>query len=437
MLVDLIDSFDALDGIADTWDSVYLADPHARYFLSFPFLRRWLSSLNGEWFVLAAKPARDAAYQAFLPLRLRSYARPDGQIVSDLLMAGNYGSDYTGLVALPHTSDASIPAFAQALQLLHWQAIKLDYVPAADDRYRQLLAHFRSATFAIRRETRTNKRDNVDNLVCPVADLQGGWEAYLSTLSSNTRQKLRRLLRQYESDPELEITEPAADTIQADIIEMMRLWMNKWSERKGPQRARSIVATNGRMLLDAFRAGELYMPILRRNDRLVAALATFVDPLKHAAHFYMTGRDETFDGPSPGLLLHAYSMRSLIGRGVVVYDFLRGNEPYKATFENRREQLMCVSVATRNGLNLGGRLEQRTLPTALVIATRAHRSGEFRKAAVGYGQILAVDPKRVDALYRYGRLLQAMGKASSARKLLAAARAASEGDRAAEIDEPA
>ncbi|MNT86326.1 hypothetical protein D3C72_2265990 [compost metagenome] len=56
---------------------------------------------------------------------------------------------------------------------------------------------------------------------------------------------------------------------------------------------------------------------------------------------------------------------------------------------------------------------------------------------MGYGQILAVDPKRVDALYRYGRLLQAMGKASSARKLLAAARAASEGDRADEIDEPA
>ncbi|MNL76536.1 hypothetical protein D3C87_2025190 [compost metagenome] len=59
----------------------------------------------------------------------------------------------------------------------------------------------------------------------------------------------------------------------------------------------------------------------------------------------------------------------------------------------------------------------------LALATAAHRQGRFRQAAIGYGQVLAQNPDNIDALYRYGQLLQFIGQLQSARRLLGRARA--------------
>lgn len=423
MIVEIVDTMDGFDQLAQNWDEVYLADPHARYFVSHRFLRRWLRAFGGQWFVLAAKPTARSKYEAFLPLRLRTYARPDGHCVSEILMAGNYGADYTGLVALPARLNSAMPAMAGALKLMHWHQISFDYVDAGDMRYRELLNHFADPAFRISSEFRVNKRDNVNNLVCPVVHLPGQWELYLEQLSANTRQKLRRLLRAFEADPSLTITQPTAASIRDDIEKMNALWLTKWSDRKGVERAQRILATNRQMLLDAFANGDLFMPILRQNGQVVAALATMLDPLKRGANFYMTGRDESFEGPSPGLLLHAYSIRALIERNFVTYDFLRGDEPYKALFGTRLEHLQCLRVTTRSGLNLGNGIEARAASTVLALATAAHRQGRFRQAAIGYGQVLKQNPDNIDALYRYGQLLQYIGQLQSARRLLGRARA--------------
>lgn len=417
MIVDLIDTIEELDRLADNWDEVYGADPHARYFLSHRFLRQWLPPFQGHWFVLAAKPTQRSRYEAFLPLRMRTRALKDGRCVSELLMAGNYGADYTGIIALPDRVRSAMPALARALKLLHWSQISFDYVAADDRRYLKLLNHLSGPALRIGTEVRINRRDNVDNLICPVVQLPGDWDAYLSTLSPNMRQKLRRLLRALDADPALEITQPTAASIVADVEDMNRLWVAKWEERKGAERARRIVATNRQMLLHAFVRGDLFMPILRENGRMVAALATFVDPIKRAAHFYMTGRDETFAGPSPGLLLHGYSIRALIGQGIGIYDFMRGDEAYKLLFGTQQKPLQCIRVSTRSGLNLGDDLEPRAIQTALALATAAHRNGRFRQAAVGYGQILSHDPDNIDALYRYGQLLRHIGQTTDARRL--------------------
>ncbi|MFX8797557.1 GNAT family N-acetyltransferase, partial [Acinetobacter baumannii] len=76
----------------------------------------------------------------------------------------------------------------------------------------------------------------------------------------------------------------------------------------------------------------MYLPTLWKEDRPLAALATLIDRRKHAFLFYMTGRDETFDGPPPGVILHAHSIRHAIAGGFTEYDFLRGNESYKYSF---------------------------------------------------------------------------------------------------------
>jgi tetratricopeptide (TPR) repeat protein len=133
----------------------------------------------------------------------------------------------------------------------------------------------------------------------------------------------------------------------------------------------------------------------------------------------MTGRDETFEGPSPGLILHAHSIRHAIQNGFTEYDFLRGNEPYKYSFGVKERRIRCVAIDTHNGLNLGGRLDLRTIADALTAATELHQAGKLPEAENAYRQVLTVEPDHADAVHRLGQLLAAKEDHAGAKRMFA------------------
>jgi len=417
MRVDVIDRIEDFAALAADWNRVYKADERARYFLSHPFLSGWLPTLKQNWLVLAARDGRNGPHRAFFPLRISATRRRDGSYANVIYMAGNYGADYTGMICEPAIEREAVSAFAARFKQMHWQAINLDYVPAGDHRYKLFAAHFPKATFAVDRERRINLRDNVDNLVCPWARLPGSFEDYLAGLSANMRQKLRRLLRALDTDPRLTIELSTARTFEADLAALGRLWAGKWGERKGAARTVSLLNASRALVRQVWASGDLFMPVLRRNGEVVAILAIFLDRQKRVAHFYMTGRDESFEGPAPGLLLHAWSIRQLIGEGCIVYDFMRGNEPYKWLFGSEPMYLQCLRVTTRSGRNLGGRLDRRSLPVVIEGATQMHRKGKFAEAEAAYLQVLALEPDNLHAIYRYAQLLETRGDYGRAGKL--------------------
>jgi len=138
---------------------------------------------------------------------------------------------------------------------------------------------------------------------------------------------------------------------------------------------------------------------------------------KRSFLFYMAGRDEKFDGPPPGVILHAHSIRYAIAKGFTEYDFLRGNEPYKYSFGVKERRIRCVVVGTKNGLNLGGRIDRRSLPDLLKEATELHQAGKLVEAERGYRQILDVEPRNADAIHRLGQLFAAKGDQIAAKRL--------------------
>ena len=58
-----------------------------------------------------------------------------------------------------------------------------------------MTACFPKAGFHTTKVDKVNKVDGVDNIICPYAPLPNDWNAYLDALSTNTRQKIRRLLK--------------------------------------------------------------------------------------------------------------------------------------------------------------------------------------------------------------------------------------------------
>ena len=171
------------------------------------------------------------------------------------------------------------------------------------------------------------------------------------------------------------------------------------------------------MLTRSFHSGLLYLPTFWHGDRPVAALATLVEPRKRTFSFYMTGRDETFEGPPAGMILHAYSIRHAIEHGFVEYDFLRGNELYKYSFGCNERKIHSTVLETRSGRNLGGRIDPRCIPDLLQQATELHRKGKSADAEIGYRRILEIQPKHADALHRLGQLLAAKGDFAAAKRL--------------------
>ncbi len=417
MRIDVINTLPKLMKLEASWNTIYDRDPHARVFLSWRWLSGWLSQVYGPWFILAAKgEASDAPYVGFLPLRTQAKV-VDGHIRNELNMAGNFAADYTGILCDPAIEHQVIPAFARHLKGLNWAAFNLDNILMSETRLRLLLAHFPQSRFRSRNVERMLKATSTNNCICPYVRLPSDWDSYLQTLSPNTRHNIRRLMRRIdESGGAYRLDHATPATAERDIDGLLGLWKTKWETSKG-KTINNLVRSNRQMLMRSFESGLLFVPTLWNGEQLVGALATMVDPRRRSMHVYMTGRDESFDGPSPGVVMHADSIRHAIANGFVEYDFMRGNEPYKYPFGVSEQTIRCMVLETRNGMNLGGQFDRRTIPGALELATELHRAGKLAEAERGYGQILQLDPRNPDAIHRLGQLLAASGEHNRAKAL--------------------
>jgi tetratricopeptide (TPR) repeat protein len=414
MRIDIIDSIKGLNDVRANWEAVYDADPEAQYFLSWTWISKWLAAVDRPWFVFAARPDGDSsAYVAFFPLWLGTKERKSGGFYNEIHMGGSYMADYTGVLCRPEFQEQAIPAFASRLKQLNWTNLRLEELRASEQRVSLLMQAFPESEFSVATIDRVN-RDKIDNSICPAAPLPGDWDSYLETrLSANTRQKIRRVLRQLEKSGEFRITIAERDTFERDLEILLRFWTTRWGRRKG-ENLKAILANNRLMLRHAFATGTLFMPVLWKGERPLGALAILVDERKKSFLFLIAGRDETFDGPPPGLVLHAHSIRHAIRNGFVSYDFLRGNEPYKYSFGVEERRLTCLLLATKDGKNLGGKLDKRSLPFVLKRSMEHHRAGRHAKAEPGLRQILDLEPRHADALYCLGQITAKRGEHATA-----------------------
>ena len=418
MRVDVIEGFDALRRVRGDWDAAYAADPEASLFMSWRWIADWLATRPTVWLVLAARPAPDAPYVAFLPLRMRVRFDKARGFSNELYLAGSGYADHAGVVAHPDFEVEAISAFTDTLRRqLNWARLTLDNLWMSDRRRRLFLSAFDERRFVHKDIEYIDKVARTDHSICPSIALPADWDAYLDTLSANNRQKIRRWLRKVEASEDYAVTLADSETYARDIDMLMGLWKSKWAGRKG-SRTDDLVQCNRDMLIRAAQNGTLFLPVFRHAGRPVAALAILADPVKKAMLFVITGRDETYDEAPAGYLLHAYSIRHAIAQGFATYDFLRGDEPYKYLFASQEGRLRACSVTTRNGDNLGGALDPRGLARMRDMAFDLERKRQPAAAERAYRQILGLRPDDALTLYRLGRLLAGRAEHAEAARLL-------------------
>lgn len=416
MKIDIFDTLADLERIHDDWDRIYLEDTESHLFLSWDWLQKYLSHRH-RWFVLALKQDGDTRYCAFLPLKVSTYQdEKTGLFCDEIRMAGNYGADYTGFLCRPGLEDAAADAFSAHIGKENWTTVTFDYFYTTSSRLDRLLAAFPDNGF-VQASTEHGNPDGIDNTICPYVNLPESFDDYLAThMSAPTRQKLRRFMRMVESSPDYRITHATPETIERDLDTLFRLWRLKWAERKGSKVDRLIALTR-EMLLDAFHAGALDVPVLWYRDRPLGVLANLLDRQKKTILFYITGRDEEWTTPSPGLLLHGFAIRKAIAEGYQVYDFLRGNEAYKYSFGVEERRIRSIRVTTLSGRNLRNCLNPRSIEHVYERAAELHKQGRLDRAEPGYRQVIHTMPTHVRARYGLAQLFDDKGEHDEAEYL--------------------
>ncbi len=409
MRVDVITDRSRLMELRDNWNEVYAADPDAQFFLSWTWMLAWLGDIEREAFVLAAHT--DGAYRAFLPIT--SYAVPakDGGCHSVFEIAGQGVGDYGGLLCHPAHEAEAIEALFGQIRQMGWRQFVLKAFRASDERLRAALKCFPRGKFTSK-DFDDIYPDGTDHSIFPGIDLPDDWDDFLAaSLSSDSRRKVRRFLRQVEQSDEFRITETTQDTLERDLKVLFDLWSTKWgSDRMGPY-----LKAHADMFRHCQGEGVLYMTVLWSEDRPIGALANLLDETKKVMLFKIMGRDLAFKNPSPNFVLYAHAIRHAIALGYKSCDFLQGNHRFKYSFGAVDRKTHNVEITRRRDRAAGPLLDRADVAQALHHNVALHRQGRLKEAERGYRQILRLDPLSQPAAAGLKRI-EAAKKAPPAKK---------------------
>ncbi|MDQ3799953.1 MAG: GNAT family N-acetyltransferase, partial [Acidobacteriota bacterium] len=195
------------------------------------------------------------------------------------------------------------------------------------------------------RRTKTPFRQNIEKTaICPQVDLAGGWEAVLK--NSKRGSNFKRRLKQLEKMPGFEFRSVTSPEEAAEAFERFyRLHEKRWlkdggSELSGHPR---LVSFQRDLVAALAEAGLLRFDELWVEGECRSSVYGLDDG--RAFYYYNSGYDLEWANYSVGLVLIGLSIKSAIGRGCTLYDFLRGDETYKFDWASHQAELVTLSLS--------------------------------------------------------------------------------------------
>ena len=303
---------------------------------------RWLSAW---WRNYGPDDAQRARTQLFVPCLFDDADRlvgvapwyldhhgPQGYTLR-MLGSGEVCSDYLSVLCQPHMEYAVTQALADYLtddglaagpDRPHWDLLQLDGIDAEDTAMAHLLRHLADRGCTVHRR---------DALSCWRLELPATWDEYLQTLSKNYRKQVRRLQRNVLDSGRavLHSVEKSEDLPRAVDV-LIDLHQRRWAAlgKPGCFASQRFAAFHYEVVPQLLHAGQLQLHWLELDGR--PAAAEYDLAAGGVIYAYQSGIDPDLIGEQPGRLVTLATLRRAIEHGFRAYDFLRGDEPYKARF---------------------------------------------------------------------------------------------------------
>ena len=361
----------AVTRATDRWERLRPAAPTETIFLTPDWLETWWRHLGppGRPSLLVIEENCEA--HALAPL----YRAPIG--VGGLVALRPLGlgvSDYLDLL-LP-TDGATRRACLEALLnglLAHpsgWDALDLLNVPGESPTADELprLARSRGLPCAV-----------LPAYLRPAIDLHDNWGAYLKSRPGRFRYNLRSRLRRLGRHGHVGFRSARdPDEVRAGLPELVRLHARRWLG----QRTATIFSSSPRgraFYAEACRRyaarGLLDLTFLEVDGRPVAGSLGLVE--RGTFYYYMPAWEPELSAYAPSSLLLAHLIERAHAAGIRRFDFMLGDEPYKAQWANEHRRTVRVIIGNRG---LSGRAAFGLLVAGHRLRQRARASAALRDA---------------------------------------------------------
>lgn len=331
------------------WKGLYQVCAHPNPFLSWEWQRSWMDSHpSGAPLVVVAASSRGMP-TGLLALQRR---RHRGLRVLEFLGQQSGGDDLDCLLVSSASAETARRLVATALSHHPWDVLRCESAAAG------------SAIAAALAQA-----PGVTDLSCepgewlPWLRLTHSFEEFLGGQSANFRAQVRRrrrALQQLEPRTYLECLTACTD-IEHGLPHLVRLHQLRRHEAgdagvfqtRGSRRFLSLAAER------LARRGACRLYLLRTPATVLAALIGF--EAKGRFFYYQSGLDPGWAGWSPGTVLLSHVIEDCISRGLQQFEFLRGEESYKArwTSERRRSTTLLAAGSARGRLYLNLRAWRR------------------------------------------------------------------------------
>jgi CelD/BcsL family acetyltransferase involved in cellulose biosynthesis len=349
MHIRCLTSLDELAPYADDWDRLAADSPFRRWTWLSHWWRHYGPTSDTE--ALRSRLATlcvfdDTALIGVAPWYLECSAMR-GRVLRSL-GSGEVCSDYLGVLCDPAREDAVLESLADYLvknalddgqDAMRWDLLDLDGIDAEDRTMSAFADRLADLGCSVHRRA---------GLSCWRMDLPVEWEAFVASLSRSLRRDVRRLERNL-----LDTDRVVVHRIKRieDLPEAMDIFVDLHQRRRkslgeaGCFASARFLAFYRDVVPDLFRQGQIEFFWLELDGRPVAAEYQLVS--NGVLYEYQAGMDPEATKHQPGKLIDVAILRQAIASGYRAFDFLRGNERYKARFGGRSRPSVEFRVAPR------------------------------------------------------------------------------------------
>jgi CelD/BcsL family acetyltransferase involved in cellulose biosynthesis len=297
-----------------------------------------------------------------------------GRVIAPL-GSGDVCSDYQSILTLPTDAPAVTEAIADWLtdtaddQASHhgWDLLHLDNIAADDVAVGTLVSHLWSGGNTVHREPGAN---------CWRIALAGDWEQYVESLSKSHRKQVRRLEREsLRTERAVLRTAGSPESLARGMALLVELHQARWQSLGQPgcfsneafagflHEAAAAMLAEGKLRLHWIEIDGVPAAV---EFQLVGGGVTYA---------YQAGVNPALLDEEPGRLINIATIRYAIEHGATGFDFLRGDEPYKAHFRAEPRGTVTYRVVpqralaqVRHGLWLAGDSVKSWVKTGLELA---------------------------------------------------------------------
>jgi len=339
------------------WEQLRERSRAASPFAGWAWHRAWADSASEEELQASTGiVVRDARGRtaALLPVAVGTVTFRRRPVAGLSWAIGDIGCpDHLDVLADP---SAELDDVVRALLSLPWEVAILSNLAPAAPNVARLAAALTRAGCAVRWNAGSR---------CPYLALPGTWDEYLSSLSANRRQTLRRRERNLERDHGVKLTDYGPENLADGWRHLVELHERRWATGGGGTFSDPRVERLHRTFAaELSRQGRLWLTTLDLDGTPAAAWYGFAD--RDTVYFYQSGRDPRWEEKSVGVALMVKMIRRAIERGYRRFDFLGGEEAYKREWtaaESVTQELVAFRPGWRGrwlrSLDWAGRLRAR------------------------------------------------------------------------------